>query len=1042
MAPQEQGHKDTMMSQQQEQQHEQLEDAEQDTADEKSLSECCSAQDLFRYIDSQHSTLNSQIEDCELKRKEVVREMAQHMLSFENASDDDDSDAVFQRHTELTMQLSGLQRELNKLKKNLESVQMLSDKRNDVEATMRRRYEVIESGGSSSFSIEELRQIIESQASATLEVEILNEERNILEVQLKESQKQTERLQMQCSEKDERIKVLKQQNESYQNELGHQQSESTVSSQVSTNEMTQISNLRSNLQYQNEYIRRRLRTSTFAQRSHTPPKTVQISRTSERSTPLQKNPTAAKLSSDDHKNREQLNQLARDIQGNLRGDKNVSEEDIKRKEEEKKLRKQQQHLRDEAMKEKERSLREQRLKREASEEEERLRIEQQKERQKQQRERWVQDETAKEEERRIREMQEQQQAAMHAHDAVTNEKGSARAARSLLPPIPETEINRRASLEVTNYQRQSRRQAARMMNRSALSPTPSTSSTLSRASVQTSQSSEKSAESAFRSMAKSANGVTPGVMRMAANGQLQSDSDDSFTSFDEDEEIEDIASEKAESLQSESHSKASEKDRSMHSLARSAHGGMPGAMRMASNGQSQSESDDSDDNSFEDDGSDFAITAPEPSGSFTVTATLVRESSFVMSERERLFQERERELEQREAEIAKQARSMQSLTAPVEVIPAATAVATVSRTGSLRSLSSSSGGRAQQSLSKSSLWQSSRTMGEDGVLPELDEGPMRFHPLNERSLRNQFLDISDKDYECYQKLQTRWEKKRKDKGGAPYSETMILRFLRNTCRKDGSFNLSKAWKAMKKTKERNLFLSANKLEKQLLTATLFPVPGLLSNAGFEMFYMKPCRFHRKDSVKDVINNLVYVINCMAEKEGNAKNGIGFIACMNDWKMSNFEVNYCYQFMMVLQAVVVPVAVELFLIVNPPSWFGGIWKIMKPMLAPSFRKKVKVIKEPMLDNYLMEGYQQYLPDDLATGTVDTFQLAQDFVTYLPPEVTSRDRTVSEAFKIPALGLHLLIVTGNLVPCMSHPLTKLKTTTTMLPFIAVSTVIRWT
>lgn len=54
--------------------------------------------------------------------------------------------------------------------------------------------------------------------------------------------------------------------------------------------------------------------------------------------------------------------------------------------------------------------------------------------------------------------------------------------------------------------------------------------------------------------------------------------------------------------------------------------------------------------------------------------------------------------------------------------------------------------------------------------------------------------------------------------------------------------------------------------------------------------------------------------------------------------------------------------------------------MKPMLAPSFRKKVKVIKEDMLDNYLVEGYQQCLPDDLATGTVDTFQLAQDFVTY--------------------------------------------------------------
>lgn len=54
--------------------------------------------------------------------------------------------------------------------------------------------------------------------------------------------------------------------------------------------------------------------------------------------------------------------------------------------------------------------------------------------------------------------------------------------------------------------------------------------------------------------------------------------------------------------------------------------------------------------------------------------------------------------------------------------------------------------------------------------------------------------------------------------------------------------------------------------------------------------------------------------------------------------------------------------------------------MKPMLAPSFRKKVKVIKEAKLEDYLMEGFENYLPDDLATGSVDTFQLARDFVTF--------------------------------------------------------------
>ena len=46
----------------------------------------------------------------------------------------------------------------------------------------------------------------------------------------------------------------------------------------------------------------------------------------------------------------------------------------------------------------------------------------------------------------------------------------------------------------------------------------------------------------------------------------------------------------------------------------------------------------------------------------------------------------------------------------------------------------------------------------------------------------------------------------------------------------------------------------------------------------------------------------------------------------------------------VKRVEAPAKVELFLIVNPPSWFGVIWKIMKPMLAPSFRKRVKICPE--------------------------------------------------------------------------------------------------
>jgi hypothetical protein len=123
-------------------------------------------------------------------------------------------------------------------------------------------------------------------------------------------------------------------------------------------------------------------------------------------------------------------------------------------------------------------------------------------------------------------------------------------------------------------------------------------------------------------------------------------------------------------------------------------------------------------------------------------------------------------------------------------------------------------------------------------------------------------------------------------------------------------------------------------------------------------------------------------------------------------MTNFSVNYCYQFMMMLQGRI-PVRVRLFLIVNrtfasllrplprnsfshpsfqhfllmhlfqrrpplatttsyhlrfskqytAPGWFDKIWSIMKNMLAADFRKKVHMIRESQLPDFLADGYPE-------------------------------------------------------------------------------------
>jgi hypothetical protein len=166
----------------------------------------------------------------------------------------------------------------------------------------------------------------------------------------------------------------------------------------------------------------------------------------------------------------------------------------------------------------------------------------------------------------------------------------------------------------------------------------------------------------------------------------------------------------------------------------------------------------------------------------------------------------------------------------------------------------------------------------------------------------------------------------------------------------------------------------------LRTQTLFVVPGLKTSDGHDIFYMRPSRFFPKQtSTEQIIENLGYCMTTMMEREGAGLNGIGFLANMDDWKMKNFSFDYCYQFMMMLQGKV-PARVRLFLIVNPPGWFDSIWAIMKNMLAKEFRKKVHVIPESRVSEFLRDGYEAFLPDEMADGKASTEDMVKDFVTY--------------------------------------------------------------
>ena len=51
-----------------------------------------------------------------------------------------------------------------------------------------------------------------------------------------------------------------------------------------------------------------------------------------------------------------------------------------------------------------------------------------------------------------------------------------------------------------------------------------------------------------------------------------------------------------------------------------------------------------------------------------------------------------------------------------------------------------------------------------------------------------------------------------------------------------------------------------------------------------------------------------------------------------------------------------------------------------MLAPSFRKRVKIVPEERIGSYLAPGYEQFLPDDMQTGLADTDAMIEDFLAF--------------------------------------------------------------
>jgi hypothetical protein len=264
---------------------------------------------------------------------------------------------------------------------------------------------------------------------------------------------------------------------------------------------------------------------------------------------------------------------------------------------------------------------------------------------------------------------------------------------------------------------------------------------------------------------------------------------------------------------------------------------------------------------------------------------------------------------------------------------------------------------------------------------KLGDRPMRFWPVHqERSARYKFMGAycdtgpSQHIYD-FAGLKAKWQL---DGNKKVFTDAQVLQFIRFA-----KYDKQRAFCVMKRTDPQHFQLTGFELDSQLRSKTLFPVPGLkpLDDSQSPIFCMRPSRYSpKKAPTSTIIDNLVYVMNTYATKDPENKKGMTFIANMNDWTMANFSTDYCFKFMQCLQGRSFPAEVSLFLIVNPPKWFGSVWNIMKPMLSKRFQEKVHLIPEDELGFFLEVGYERYLPDEFVEGRASTDELVQDFITF--------------------------------------------------------------
>ena len=126
--------------------------------------------------------------------------------------------------------------------------------------------------------------------------------------------------------------------------------------------------------------------------------------------------------------------------------------------------------------------------------------------------------------------------------------------------------------------------------------------------------------------------------------------------------------------------------------------------------------------------------------------------------------------------------------------------------------------------------------------------------------------------------------------------------------------------------------------------------------------------------------LIYVMNCLHEREESCNRGIGLLVDLTDFTMSNFSIPVMTKFFMLVQGRLFPVKVESVMFVNAPKWFNTVWSALKQMMSSDFLKTCvhRISFQEMLTSHLEPGWEPYMTDDIFLGTRKAKFIVGEFI----------------------------------------------------------------